>query len=158
MLLRKQSLAIFLLISGNHYAQSNTVATGGNSTGINGSVSYSIGQIDYTSQSGTNGQLNQGVQQPYEFYSTNSIDELGDQIQLTIGPNPTTDGITVTYLGTDTKTLECTLTDASGKVVIAPFNFSQQTILDLNPFASGMYNLSIHSGAKEIKTVKIIKN
>lgn len=158
MLLRKQTLAIFLLVGGNYYAQSNTVASGGNATGSNGSVSYSIGQIDYLSQTGTNGNLNQGLQQPYEFFSTNSLDELGDQIELLIGPNPTSDGITVKYKGEDSKTFECSLTDASGKVVVAPFQFNKQTSLDLNAFAGGIYNLSIRSGSKEIKTVKIIKH
>ena len=46
-------------------AQENTVASGGKATGSGGTVSYSVGQVVYTTNAGTNGSLSQGVQQPY---------------------------------------------------------------------------------------------
>ena len=48
-------------------AQQNTVASGGMATGSGGSVSYSIGQIDYITATGTGGTASQGVQQVYRL-------------------------------------------------------------------------------------------
>ena len=48
------------------YAQESTVASGGNGTGEGGSVSYSLGQVSYSSNSGSNGSITEGVQQPYD--------------------------------------------------------------------------------------------
>lgn len=45
-------------------AQQGNVAAGGVATGTGGSVSYSIGQVDYLSAFGTNGAINQGLQHP----------------------------------------------------------------------------------------------
>jgi hypothetical protein len=44
------------------YSQNSTLSSGGQATGTGGSVSYSVGQIAYSSLSGTNGSLIQGVQ------------------------------------------------------------------------------------------------
>lgn len=47
----------------NLYAQQNIVASGGQATGAGGTVSYSIGQMDYISVTGAGGSITQGVQQ-----------------------------------------------------------------------------------------------
>lgn len=50
-------------------AQQGNVTAGGVATGAGGSASYSIGQLDYLSASGSGGSLNQGLQQPNGGYS-----------------------------------------------------------------------------------------
>ena len=49
-------------------AQESANVSGGEATGSGGTVSYTIGQVAYTNHTGTNGNINQGVQQPYEIY------------------------------------------------------------------------------------------
>lgn len=49
---------------GQLQAQNIVLASGGNAMGTGGSVSYSIGQLDYISVSGSYGSVSQGVQQP----------------------------------------------------------------------------------------------
>ncbi|MFM2191538.1 MAG: hypothetical protein RLZZ118_495, partial [Bacteroidota bacterium] len=44
-------------------AQQATTATGGDATGSGGSAAYSVGQIVYTTHTGTTGSVAQGVQQ-----------------------------------------------------------------------------------------------
>lgn len=46
-------------------AQNNTVAAGGNASGVGGSVSYTVGEIGTFNYSGTGGIVISGVQQPY---------------------------------------------------------------------------------------------
>ena len=76
-------------------AQTNVNATGGNASGNGGSVSYSVGQVVYTTHKGSNGSVAQGVQQPYEI-SVAGIDEAnGISLRVTVYPNPTTDYLTL---------------------------------------------------------------
>jgi hypothetical protein len=49
------------------HAQEAIPAGGGNASGSGGSASYSVGQVVYTTNTGTNGSAAQGVQQPYEI-------------------------------------------------------------------------------------------
>jgi len=53
------------LISTKAMAQKNTVAAGGDATGVGGTVSYSIGQINYTTVTSAGGSVSQGLQQVY---------------------------------------------------------------------------------------------
>ena len=49
-------------------AQEIPAAAGGNGTGSTGSISYSFGQVFYTSAKGVGGELEEGVQHAYEIY------------------------------------------------------------------------------------------
>ncbi len=59
------SAAFLLLGLGGLQAQENTIATGGEATGAGRTASYSVGQVVYTTATGANGSVAQGVQQPY---------------------------------------------------------------------------------------------
>ena len=66
----KEHIIIILLIILSSFrimAQQAINASGANATGSGGSVSYSVGQVLYTTNSGSNGSSAQGVQQPYEI-------------------------------------------------------------------------------------------
>jgi hypothetical protein len=158
-MLLRQFLSIgAILLSGSLLAQSNTLSSGGNATGTNGSVSYSIGQIDYISASGSNGNLNQGVQQPFEFYQTSGLEEYTSLLELTIGPNPTSD---VLYLNLKDQTNQeffFKLIDDHGKIMISSTKLETKNELSLKELPSAMYQLVITSGEQEIKTYKIIKH
>jgi len=52
-------------------AQQTNASAGGNATGSGGTVSYTIGQQEYSNFSSGGGSVNQGVQQPKEFFGTN---------------------------------------------------------------------------------------
>jgi len=48
-------------------AQETIPASGGKASGSGGTASYSFGQVVYTTYTGTNGLVAQGVQQPFEI-------------------------------------------------------------------------------------------
>lgn len=158
MLLRFFFTASCILTIPAVFSQANTVATGGNATGSNGSVSYSVGQIDYSTQTGSGGNLNQGVQQPYELFETNTLDELGEAIFLNIGPNPTTDYITLTSTLSNPIELFYYLTDNNGKILIESTQFLNKAEIGLNTFPVGMYQLIVRNSEMDVKSFKIIKN
>jgi hypothetical protein len=100
---------ILLLFSIVSIGQQSVVASGGDATGSSGSISYSIGQIAYTHSPA--GNLNEGVQQPFEIFIT-SVDDSFNEFQLNLYPNPTsqeliiemknyTDGISASIYDTE---------------------------------------------------------
>jgi Secretion system C-terminal sorting domain len=159
MLLRKNALLVFTVCTSNLlFAQANTVSSGGNATGAGGSVSYTIGQIDYTSATGTTGNVNQGVQQPYEFYAVNGVNEIGGSIALTIGPNPTTNEVILSVADYAKNDLAYTLTDMNGKIIIARTPFVSSAIINLENCTPGMYHLFISNKDNQTNSYKIIKH
>ena len=77
-------------------AQETLTASGGNISGTGGSVSYSVGQVVYTTNTGANGSVAQGVQQPFEISAPVGIEEAkGINLSCLAYPNPATDYLTL---------------------------------------------------------------
>lgn len=139
-------------------AQSNTVSTGGNANGTGGSVSFSVGQVDYTNQSGSGGSINQGVQQPYEIFQTNGLQDLLSTIGFNVFPNPTTDQIFLESTSSNIDGINYQLFDAAGKAITLVYTLSESNSIDMVNLPTGSYNLVIRNGESIIQTYKIIKN
>ncbi len=139
------------------FSQSNTVSSGGNASGIYGSLSYTIGQIDYSNSTSASGNMNQGVQQPFEFYTISSgIDEL-NSLGVSLYPNPTNDYI-VLNLNSVLEHLTYQLTDVNGRLVSIGEIITNETIIDTRNYSVGEYHLSIIQQGSHIQSYKIIKN
>lgn len=52
-------------------------------------------QVVYTTNTGTNGSLAKGVQQPYEISTTVDINETSINLEMHVYPNPTTNYLTL---------------------------------------------------------------
>jgi len=140
-------------------AQECVNATSGNALGGGGSVSYSIGQVVYTTNRGTNGSLAQGVQQPFEISPVIGIEEVkGINLLVTTYPNPTTDYLTLEVKDFDLSTLNFQLYDMNGKLLLSEKITGNQTSIFMSNFLSATYFVKVVQGNKEIKTFKIIKN
>lgn len=138
------------------FSQQNTVTSGGDASGAGGSYSYSIGQVDYINNSGSNGNVHEGVQQPYEFFNEVGLDE--EYLVVTnIYPNPSTDIIVVETDESRTD-LEYMIYDANGKVLGSGEITSSKTEIDVSSFATGQYILKISNTQKIIESIKIIKH
>ena len=75
-------------------AQQSIHTSGGNAAGTGGTVSYSVGQMNYTTNTGTSGSASAGVQQPFEISTvTGLVDSKALNIQLSAYPNPTFDNL-----------------------------------------------------------------
>jgi hypothetical protein len=145
---------IFTSFVGLH-AQENTVASGGEAIGSAGTLSYSIGQVVYTTITGANGSLAQGVQQSYEISTTNSINESAITLEMSVYPNPTTDYLT---LKVEASTgLSYQLFDLQGKVIENKKVNSNSTTIKMESLPIATYFLNITENNLTIKTFKIIK-
>ena len=149
------SIAVALL-SINLYSQSNTVSAGGDVEGDNGSISYSIGQVVYTSAQGSNGNVNQGVQQPYDVGVVTGIEEAG--INLSVFPNPTAGMLTLNVAGEDASLLSYQLFDGSGRLIDSNNKLNSTTTISLETYATGVYTLSVSRNNKQVKSFRVVRN
>ena len=140
-------------------AQQSSNAAGGNATGTGGTVSYSVGQMNYTTNTGTSGSACQGVQQPYEIYTVTSVDEAKDlNINLSAFPNPTFDNLTLKIESAITKNLSYLLFDMNGKLLATQKLDGTETKIAMNNYAAATYFIKITENNNTLKTFKIIKN
>ena len=132
-------------------------ATGGDASGSGGTVAYSVGQIAYTTSTGTTGSVAQGVEQAYEIYSV-GIKETALNISLSIFPNPTSDFLTIKVEDYNNEALSYNLLDEQGKSVLNEQITNQDTQVAMSTLARGIYFINVLQANKKIQTFKIIKN
>ena len=149
-------LSVFVSFLG--LAQQNTVATGGDASGAGGSVSYSIGQIDYETYSGSNGSVSQGVQQPFEIFTV-SVNELYASFEMNLFPNPSSSIINLTIGNvSDDQVVSYSLTDINGKLISSSTIVENATSISIEHLAVANYYLNVMVNGVNAKTFKIIKN
>ena len=140
-------------------AQTSINATGGNASGSGGSASYSVGQVVYTTNTGTNGSVAQGVQQPFEISVVTAIEEAkGINLSVSAYPNPTTDYLTLEVKEYELSNLHFQLYDMSGKLLQNEKITGNQTSIVMSNLVPATYFVKVIQGNKEVKTFKIIKN
>jgi len=131
-------------------------ASGGNASGSGGTVSYSVGQVVYTTNTGTNGSVAQGIQQAYEISVITAVEEAKD-ISLSAYPNPTTDYLTLEVNDFQRSSLRFQLYDMNGKLLQSEKITNHQTTIFMGDLATATYLVKVIRNKKEVKTFKIIK-
>jgi hypothetical protein len=155
--MKKMTLvACLLLASQLIYSQQTIPATGGDATGSGGSSSYSVGQLVYTTNTGS-GTVIQGVQQSIEL-STLSNPELNTiNLKAVTYPNPTSDYVILKISDNALDNLSYNLIDINGKAISNGSVTNGDTQINMQQLAIGMYILKINQNNQELKTFKIIK-
>lgn len=137
-------------------AQESPTASGGEATGAGGIVSYSVGQVVYTTNTGANGSVSQGVQQPYDIFTTVGINETSINLEMNVYPNPTSDYLTLKV--EVSKGLSYQLFDMQGKLIENRKLKANNTIIQMEGLPKATYFLKVTEESQTVKTFKIIKN
>jgi hypothetical protein len=153
-----QTIILCCLLVIKAHAQQNTVACGGQAIGAGGTVSYSIGQIDYINTNSSSGTITQGVQQPYEILQYTGIEETNISLSVTAFPNPTSTNVKILIKNNTLLNFTYTLCNVQGQVIINENIKDVETIVPMMELASGIYVIRIVNNNKEVSTYKIIKN
>jgi hypothetical protein len=148
-------LCLKLLYGWSLCAQVGTVAGGGDGSSSNGSIAFSLGQIDYAAAANVSGAINAGIQQPYEVF-VSAVDENYLQIQVELFPNPSSDFLHL-RIGEMLSNLHYQLLDLNGRMLSAEKITEKQSKIDLQSLPSATYFIHILDADKVIKTFKIIK-
>ncbi len=156
---KKVKLSVLLLGLGlTTNAQEVTTTTGGNASGSGGTVTYSVGQIVYATNTGTNGSVAQGVQQTYEISILLGIEDNSIKLELTAYPNPTTNYLTLNVGKAELSILNFQLYDMGGKLIESNKITSTTETIRMENLPSSTYFLKVTNNNKEVKSFKIIKN
>lgn len=152
--------AVLLLVSGltELQAQEAVIASGGNATGTGGSVSYSVGQVVYTTTTGTNGSSGQGVQQPFEISTVTGIEEAkGINLICSAYPNPATDFIKLIIEDYEVQHIRYQIYNIKGSLLLSNKVEANETNISIQSLLPAIYFLKVTDRDKLIKTFKIIK-
>ncbi len=148
-------LAAGLLWAGFAQAQESVTAAGGDASGAGGSVAYSVGQLVYTTHTGSTGSVAQGVQQPFEISVVTGMSETAIQLEMNAYPNPTMDYLNLRVSAYEGLILQ--LTDERGVVVERRKLSENNTTISMEGVAKATYFLTVTSEDRVVKTFKIVK-
>lgn len=160
--MKRHTLVLVFLLSGTAlcgiWAQDTVLSSGGDATASPGSVSYSIGQVAYTSQSSLAGIVNAGVQQPIEVIMVGSEEPLSG-VTIGIFPNPSKDYLVLELSGEDMvhRQFSFSLYDLYGKLLLREHIAGRSVTVPLEAYTHGMYLLKVSHNNDVIKTFKVIK-
>lgn len=156
----KLSVLLFIAsgLTGVH-AQQAITASGGEASGSEGTVSYSVGQVVYTTNIGANGSVAQGVEHPYEISVVTGLKEAsGINLICSAYPNSTKGFLILKIEGNLQPQYLASLYDLSGKLLKSIEVEANETSFDLSNLVIARYLLKVIQGNREVKIFKIIKN
>lgn len=141
------------------HAQEVIPSAGGNVSGTDGSVSYTIGEVIYTTASGPDGSAATSVQQPYEISTVQGIKDF-ENISLSwkAFPNPTSNFLILQIENDEFNDLYFQMFDINGQILESKKIIGIETRIDMVKFKPGNYFIRVVSEEKAVKTFKIIKN
>ena len=126
--------------------------SGGSYTQINGTMSFTIGEIAIETASATNNKLTQGFQQGH--YIILSISEEKINPSVSIYPNPTSNSLKVEFAESINSVK---LYDMTGNLIIdKKLNATSETF-DLSSFATGVYIMHVYDAKNKMYAYKIQK-
>ena len=157
MKIKKLLIATLLLVAFQAQAQEAVATAGGDASGTNGNVSYTVGQVVYTTNTGTTGSVAQGVQQPFEIQTVLGAENFNINLQLAVYPNPTTNWLQLEVRNTDFSNLSYQLFDLNGKMILNEKITAETSSIQMERLPAAIFLLKVVNNNKEVKTFKIIK-
>jgi len=118
-------------------------------------MSFSIGQIDYSTEIGAGIKITEGLQQPYKV---SVIADTSNNPTISIYPTLTNDFVTLSFQNTNIENITYKLYDVLGKLIEKQKINDNQTYISFQMLADAMYFIKVFDGNNEVKTFKIIKN
>lgn len=148
--------AFLLLFSIQGNAQATIVPAGGSVHNQNGSLSYSVGQVDFAQAKSTSSSINAGIQQPNSMDTTTEQKKnINAQIELSVYPNPTKNSFQVS-LKNDIQWHDFSITDIEGRI-LRQGTVKNGSIVSLEDQPIGAYLFKLFLNNSEFITLKIIK-
>jgi hypothetical protein len=151
-------LAGILLVTQLVCAQEAIPVSAGEATGSDGTASYTVGQVFYSTYISTTGAVSQGVQQAFDFQTLSNPELTSVKVTAVTYPNPTKDFIILKITDKGINNLRYTLFDVNGKAIVSDVIATSSTQVQMKHLAIGAYVLKVSQQNQSLKTFKIIKN
>lgn len=144
---------LFFLCSIETQAQQSINTMGCEGSGASGTMSYSIGQIDFIAINTSNEWLNLGVQQPYEILDTIQISDFS----CNLFPNPTFGPLYIRTQDPGFLSYNIYIYDTLGRTVILQRDVNVSKSIKLDDFPEGIYFILLINNKNQDYKYKIIK-
>jgi hypothetical protein len=152
------TIALFIINYTTVHAQETVAASGGNFSDSKGSVSYTIGQVAFTTASSSSNSVIQGIQQPYDISVVTAIENTSDiTMNWIVYPNPTRNSVKLSIGSGDFDKLHYRLFDINGRIILDNKIENGESEILMNNLLPSIYLLRVIRNEKEVKTFKIIK-
>lgn len=138
-------------------AQQAFPSSGGEAAGPGGTVSYSTGQIVYTTMSSSGDTVSEGVQQPYEISVLGTDKFTSISLSAIVYPNPTVSSVSLKIEFADMPGLRYKLFDFNGRLIAAGDITNTTTIIAMENLSDATYILNVYTEMYRLKSFKILK-
>lgn len=150
-------IILLTIVAISAQAQESVNTSGGVDRGNGGTVSFSVGQMVYTTDSKEAGSVVQGIQRPYRI-TTTDIKKLDNNISFKAYPNPSSDDLFLEMNAFRNEKLNYQLYDMQGKLIMTNPIDIPKTQINMRALAVGAYVIHIYdSKNRAIQTIQIIK-
>jgi len=153
-------ICLFLIVlSGMMHAQESLNTCGGVNRGAGGTVSFSVGQLVYTTETTQAGAMAQGIQRPYRVSLIEIRPQSKPVFESVAYPNPTTDDLFLHIYASGSEKLVYRLVDLTGKGIADGKLTYPISHIPMQSVSAGMYLLQIFdSNPNPVQTLQIIKD
>lgn len=124
----------------------------------NGTISYSIGQIFYATNTSNTSSISQGIQQSVELFVLSNTQFNTLLLEATTFPNPTKDDVVLSIKNSNLDALSYYLFDVNGRQLTEQKVTDSNSLIQLQSYSSGIYILKVMHNKLPLKIFKIIKN
>ena len=138
-------------------AQNTFVISGGDASGVEGTTSYSVGQITNSSYNDANISVAEGVQQP-TLIITGMNDNSEIQLSSNVYPNPISSEMHLVIENDSYQNLSFILYDLSGKILMNQKISKKETSINIATLISATYLIKTFDNKTVLKNYTIIKN
>lgn len=159
----KMSLLLTFQTFASLNAQALLSAAGYTAIGNSGFISYTVGQLINTTNTGANGSLLHGVQQPFEISILSGLKDNGIELMFNVYPNPTTENLILNISdSSNDENLHYQLCDLKGVILASNKIQGTQIIIPMNNYLPSTYFIRVMKSedgisGQELKVFKIIK-
>ena len=145
----------FWIIPQVFFAQAAVSASGNHIKSTGGALSFTVGQVVFTSKQGSTYQIHEGVQQVYRSRVTPVV-ELVHLREVSVFPNPTDDLLTIKISAAELETISFQVLDNAGKKITSGIFQAPQTDISLRELPAGTYHILLKT-KQELRAFKVIK-
>lgn len=131
-------------------------ASGGDANNSTGSISYSVGQIDFAAAANATGSINAGIQQPYEIF-VSAVEKQYANIRIDIFPNPADHYLNLSIDAQKANSFSYQLIDINGRLLKEAVIVNEMSVIHTAELAPAVYFLNITEQGKQVKSFKVVK-
>lgn len=157
--MKLKRIFICLLFAGYIHAwnaQQSINAAGTTVSGVDGQISFSVGQVFVAYQQGADANIQEGVQQAYTII-TNSTSNIPGNTDIILYPNPTSGAAYLAVNSTTEDQLKIEIFDMQGKMEFGSTLQNGINSLQLKDLPSGIYMVYVKRNNNKLFTQKLIK-